>query len=618
MIKTSTGWLFIGLLFLFFSFLIVEVTAEVKDVQTLSEVLDGHVKLNDITLSTNSTMYDRNGRLISTIYKDENRIYLPYDEIPKSVIDAFISTEDKRFFEHKGYDAAAIVRAFLINAEKGTIEEGASTMTQQLVRNVFLGHEQTYNRKMSELLYAHEVEKHYSKQEIFELYVNSIYFNNQVYGFGAASHFYFNKKSKDLSLAEIAFLSAIPNNPTHYDPLKNSEKTKLRQQWILNKMLEAGKITADEHDKAIAEPIVLNIQKRVDKYPDYVTYIHYELTELVSVSEGFDLQLSQAASEDAKQAIKQRLDARVQSLLEQGLQIETALEPSMQQKVIESFNHHLRSDVQGSGVVIDNQNAEIIAISGGKDFKKFDFHRGFQSYRQPGSAIKPLLVYAPYFEELDIPIQSKINANNFCQGSYCPKNFGGGQYGMVSISTAFKNSYNTPAIRILDRVGIETAFTYLEKLPFKRISTTDYQLPAALGGLTHGFSPLELTRAYTTFAYNGSFIPSYGIRQVKDRNGDILYSWDKTAVTMWSQGTNDKMRHLLSTVVDSGTGTKARISAPYVGGKTGTTNDFHDLWFVGLTDRFTAGVWIGKDTPSELSSLYKQAPHLQIWKEIMQ
>ncbi len=617
MVKASTGWLIIILLFIGFSVLLLEVTAEVHDVQSLSQVLDGQVELDEIALSTNSSIFDQNGKLISTIFRDTNRIYLPYDDIPKLVIDAFISTEDKRFYEHKGYDSIGIARALFSNAQHGNIEEGASTMTQQLVRNLFLGHAQTYNRKMSELLYAHEIEKRYSKEEIIELYLNTIFFQNRIYGFEAASQFYFSKSSKDLTLAEVAFLSAIPNNPSHYDPLKYPEKTKLRQEWILDKMLEASSITSEQHQDALLQQINLNVQKRTDQFPDYVTYVHYELIELISQAEGFSLQLSQAGSEEASQAIRDKLNQRVQDLLEQGIQIETALNPALQTNAVAAFDRHLQGDIQGSGVVIDHQSAEIVAITGGRNYNKFDFHRGFQSFRQPGSTIKPLLVYAPYFEEMEIPLHSTINANHFCNGTYCPKNFGGGQYGTVSLSTAFKNSYNTPAVRILERVGVETAFSYLEKFPFSRISAKDYNLPAALGGFTHGMSPLELTRAFTTFAYQGNFIPSYAIRKVKAQDGTLLYTWDTKAVPIWSQGTNDKMRQLLSDVVTSGTGQKAQINTSYSGGKTGTTNDYNDIWFVGLTDRYTAGVWVGKDTPASLSTIYSQSPHLLIWKDIL-
>lgn len=617
MLKSSTGWLLTILFFIILSFLLVEVTAEVQDVQSLSDLLSDHVEWIDITLSSNSTMYDRNGALIADLYQDENRIYIEYKDIPEMVIDAFIATEDQRFFEHKGYDAIAIARAILANARHKGIEEGASTMTQQLARNLFLTHDQSYNRKMSEILYAHELEKRYSKQDIIELYVNTIYFHNGVYGIEAAARYYFNKTSKELTLAEVAFLSAVPNNPSHYNPLLHADRTKLRQEWILQKMIESAYITEEQYEQALAERIVLNIQKRTDHYPDYVTYIHHEFTQLVSATDGYDLQLSQAPTEEIKNEIERKLQNRVYELLAQGVRIETALDPAKQNQAVQLIQQELaQPDVQGSVVMIDHQLMEIVAITGGKNYNKFDFHRGYQSFRQPGSAIKPLLVYAPYFEEYDLPSQSTINADNVCKSDYCPRNFGGGQYGMVPLETAFKHSYNTPAVRILDRVGIEVAFSFLDKFSFSRLVPEDYRLPSALGGFTYGMSPLEMTRAYTTFARNGSYIPSHGIRKVTDREGNLLYSWDKAEVSVWSAATNDRMRHLLSEVMKSGTAQKAQVTAAYSGGKTGTTNDFHDLWFIGLTDTHTTGVWVGKDVPSNLSSLSQQGPQLHIWRKL--
>ncbi|WP_332693970.1 transglycosylase domain-containing protein [Halalkalibacter lacteus] len=618
MLRSSTGWIFIIFTFIAFTFLLMEVTAEVQEVRTLSEVLNERVDLEEIVVSKNSMIYDRNGDVVSEVFRDANRIYLPYEEIPTVIIDAFIATEDQRFYEHKGYDAIGIARALLQNARQDSIGEGGSTMTQQLVRNLFLTHDQTYNRKMSEILYAHELEKNYSKEEIIELYINTIYFSNGLYGIEAASRYYFNKPSERLTIAEAAFLSAVPNNPSHYDPLKNSEQTKLRQEWILNKMLESSYVTEEQFEQALEEPITLNVKQKSDLYPDYVTYIHHEFTELVAESEGFNEKLVQATSDEARSSIEQSLQERVRQLLSSGIHIETSLDPFLQNLAVKAIHRQVPdSDVQASAVILNHTNNEIVAITGGKGHNKFDFHRGFQSPRQPGSAIKPLLVYAPYLEEFDLSTQSTINADNVCFGEYCPRNYGGSQYGMVSLTTALKHSYNTPAVRILDQVGVDTAFQYVEKFSFSSLDSRDYRLPSALGGLTYGVTPLELTSAYTTFANDGTYSPSYGIRNVTDQDGTILYSWEKNQVDVWSKGTNDQMRSLLSEVMKGGTARRAQVSAPYSGGKTGTTNNYYDLWFVGLTDEYTTGVWVGRDKQSSIAHLNDKAPHLLIWQELM-
>lgn len=619
MMKIITGWIFILFSLVTFSFFLIEVTAEVQDIQTLSEKINEKVDFTSIKLPTNSTIYDRNGNIISEVYRNENRIYLSYDSIPTQVINAFIATEDQRFFEHKGYDAIAIARALLANIRHQGIEEGGSTMTQQLVRNLFLTHEQTYNRKMTEILYAHELEKSYSKQEIIELYLNSIYFNNGVYGIEAASRYYFNKSTDQLSLAETAFLSAVPNNPSHYDPIEHSDRTKLRQEWILKQMLEGSYLSNEAYEQALQETIILNVHKRIDEFPDYTTYIHQELSELVSHSEGFTLKIEQAATPEEKELIEQQLQVRVQSLLQSGIQIDTALDPYMQNLATKSIQRHVpETDIQASTAVIDNTVNELVAITGGKGYNKFDFHRGFQDFRQPGSAIKPLLVYGPYLEESNAQIQSSVDASNFCKGEYCPKNYGNKQYGTVSLETALKHSYNTPAVRLLDQIGVQTGFSYIEKFSFSKLVADDYVLGSALGGFSYGMSPLEMTRAYTTFAHEGTYTPAYGIRQVKDKDGVILYSWEPKSEQIWSSSTNNKMRNLLSSVISSGTAQKARVNASYQGGKTGTTNDFTNLWFVGLTDQYTAGVWIGKDDQQSVEKVNQKSPQLLIWKDLME
>lgn len=618
MLRVSTGVFLTLLLFVFFGFIIVKTADEFNNIQSIHEVLDEHVNLEEIILSINSYIFDANGHLISEVYNGQNRVYLAYADIPKHVIDAFLAAEDRRFFDHKGFDAQSIVRAFITNMKSHSIEQGASTITQQLVRNVFLSHEQTYNRKFSELLYAYKLEEMYSKEEIIELYVNTVFFQNGIYGIEAASRFYFNKPSAELSLAEAAYLCTIPNNPSHYNPLKHPENTKERQKWMLEKMLEVNDISKEEFNKAVNEPIQLNIAKRVDRYPDYVTYIHHEFKQLVAVQEGFEKRIQSAPSEAAKEAIYKQLDERVEQIFREGVHIHTNLQPELQNKAMSAISKNVSyKDVQSAAVVIHHPTNKIVAITGGKGYKKFEFHRGFQSFRQPGSTIKPLLAYAPYLNEYKLPTKSTINANHYCKDGYCPKNYGGGQYGSVTLETAFKHSFNTPAVRILERVGIQTAFSYLEKFQFSKLVKEDYRLPAALGGFTYGMSVLELTNAFTTFSHDGQFIKAHGIQRVTNLNGDVLYEWPEQKTEVWSADTNAKMRTLLHKVMTEGTARSANIPSQYIGGKTGTTSDIHDLWFVGIRNDYTAGVWVGKDKPTNLKSIESAHPQLKVWKDMM-
>lgn len=617
-VRLVTGFFSIILLLICFSVVVVYSASEVKQVQSIDRIMDERINVSHIHLSTNSYMYDGNGNLISEIYQDENRIYLPYEKIPQDVINAFLAIEDQRFFEHKGYDVPAIVRALLVNAKNHSIQQGASTITQQVVKNLFLTNEQTYDRKLTEVLYAHKLEETYSKEKIFELYFNSIYFHNGVYGFETASKYYFQKESSELSIAEIAFLSAIPNNPYYYDPINRSENTHERKNVILAEMLEANYINEEQYEEAKNTTIQLNVRKKVDQFPDYVTYIHHEFKQLVADNEGFREKLQNATTDEEREKINEELEQKVNQLYEEGIHIATHLNPTMQNKAIEAIATYLPYEqIQGAAAIIDHTNHAIVAITGGKQYKKFDFHRGFQAYRQPGSAIKPLLVYGPFLSEYGMSIQNVVNANHFCKGSYCPKNYGGAQYGNVTIEQAFIRSYNTPAVRLLDQVGVERAFSYLEKFEFSNLQESDYSLSAALGGFTNGVTPLEMTNAYTTFANNGIFVPAKGIKYVKDREGNIIYEWRQEEKHVFNETANEKLRTLLNGVVTKGTGTKAYTQGSYVGGKTGTTDDYKDVWFVGIHDNYTAGVWVGKDVPESLYSIYHSAPQQLIWRAIM-
>lgn len=618
LLRISTGFFLILIFIVVFSFSFIGFTNEFHQVKHLDNVLEGRIQHNDFFLRSNSYMYDTNETVISEIYSAENRIYIPFQEIPDYFIQAIIATEDHHFFSHKGFDMNGITRALFVNANSQEIEQGGSTVTQQLVKNIYLSSERTYNRKLTELLYAYQLEKMFSKEEILELYLNVIYFQNGVYGIAAASQFYFSRTVDELSLAEITFLSAVPNNPTFFNPLLQIKNTHERQKWTLTKMLEMNFIDEVQYDRAISEDVQLLISKKIDLFPAYVTYIHHEFEQLVGEKEGFNEKIKNATSVEDKSLYLQLREQKVVELLASGIHIYTALQPEKQLKINRIIKQHLpEAEIQAAAVIIDHNNQNIVAMSGGKDYRKFNFHRGFQAFRQPGSAIKSLLVFAPYIAEKGTPISTAINAAPFCINGYCPKNFGSSIYGNVRLETAFKNSYNTAAARMFDQISIERAFSYFDKFAFSKIVQEDYRVPAALGGLTFGVSPLEMTSAYSTFANDGQFTDAKGIEKVVDRQGNTLYEWENEAIQVWDKQTNEKMRILLNKVVTAGTGRKAFYSAPYIGGKTGTTNEFHDLWFIGLNEKYTTGVWVGQDNPKSLADINLRGPHLLIWRDLM-
>lgn len=619
MFRAIIGWLLLAALIPLFALTFYLSKEEAASVKPVNEVLDQKIKLEKIDFSQNSYMYDRDGSLISEIVSnDENRVFVTYDKIPDHVKELFLRSEDRNFYDHKGIDFMGVVRALASNVKNHGISQGASTITQQLSRNLYLSHERSFTRKFTELLYSYELERKFSKDEILESYLNTIYFSNGVYGVGSAANYYFDKPLSSLTLAQMAFISAIPNNPTLYDPLKQFKHTKKRQERLLGILEKDGVITKKQYKKAVKQKISLSVSEKKNLYPDYVTSANEEFTDLVSDQEGFTKRLKKAKTDGAKKAIQKELSEKVSALLQDGVKIYTALDPSLQQRAVYQLNAQLPyQGVEGGSAVINHETHQIVALAGGKNYKKFDFNYAYQAQRQPGSAIKPLLDYGPYIDQTGATASSKISAGKFCSSGYCPQNYSHKTYGTVTLETAFKNSYNTPAIRMLDTVGVKKGFSYLEKFSFEHIVADDYRLPSALGGFTKGFSPLEITDAYTVFGNQGAYTQSHSITKVTDLNGKTLYKWKESPKQVYSQRTNETMRKLLASVVKSGTGKKANFSAPYIGGKTGTSNDYKDIWFVGLTDQYTMGVWVGRDRGT-VESIYSSSPHLRIWKNTMQ
>lgn len=549
-------------------------------------------------------MKDRAGKIFSEDYI-EWRQPLSIQQMPHFLQQLFIYSEDIQFYEHQGYDLSAIVRAFLVNSVSDGIEQGGSTITQQLVRMKYLSTDQTYERKVTELLYANELEKQFEKDEILEMYMNEMYFGNLVYGVGSASTYYFNKPLSELDGAELAFIAAIPNNPSLYDPLKNFDRTKERQERLLDIMVRESIITTEQAEAYKAKPIKLNVKQKKNLYPAYSTFVLDELKELISESEGFSERNINATDPIERDRIHSEFEQRLSEILASGIVIETALNPAKQQTIENKIPKYLRAEeLQAGGAVIDHTYREIVALYGGKNYKKHDFNRAFQAVRQPGSAMKPLLVYAPLFEIVSYGPDSVIDASEICIGNYCPQNYGGAEYGKVPIRDAFKHSYNTAAVRMFQKVGIESAFNYLKPFRFNYISEMDYSYPAALGGFDQGVTVLEMADAYTSFV-DGLYKPARAIRSVKSSTGEVLYQWNEEKQSVWKTETVETMRSLLSDVVESGTGRGITDDSSYIGAKTGTTDDYHDYWLAGMNDTYTAAVWIGYDQPRNMKPLQR-------------
>lgn len=592
------------------------IVAEIDVAETMKSNLAETVQFTAPSYELPIMMKDRDGDVFSEVYV-EWRTPLPLPGIPLFAKQLFLESEDNQFYTHRGYDISAIIRAFIANSKTDRLQQGGSTITQQLIRMQYLTTDKTYERKIVELLYAAELEKQMTKDEILEAYLNEMYFGNRVYGIGAAATYYFNRPIQELNDAEIAFISAIPNNPSLYDPLVNFKGTKARQERLLDTMQKNDVITMKEAEQLKGMPIQLSLKTKINNHPMYSDYVMKEFKALIAQKEGLSKKMAYAENADEKKPLQIMLDERIAQVLREGIIIDTALHPIKQAADEKALSALLQpGNLQAGAAVIDNQTREIVSIFGGRDYVSPHFHRAFQAVRQPGSAIKPLLVYGPLFENHPYTEYTPVNSGPICIQSYCPKNVGGYTYGTTTIQEAFRHSHNTTAVRMLQLTGIDTAFSYLEPFAFQSVSSADMNYPAALGGLQKGVTPLELANAFTSFI-DGTYSQPRAIRTVKNRQGTVLYEWNDERTSIWSPFTVATIRALMKDVVLNGTGKGVPYTPPYTGIKTGTTDHYKDLWTAGLNERYTTAVWLGYDTPSSIQFASQQKRHLQAIGELL-
>ena len=584
--------------------------------QQNDEKIEQAIDLPPIQTQLPVRLLDRNGELFSEEYV-EWREPLAYEEFPQIVKDLFMYSEDVQFFDHIGFDVSAIARAVLANSSSSDIEQGGSTITQQLVRMRYLEEDKSYERKLVELFYANELEQMYDKHQIFEMYLNEMYFGYQVYGISSASSFYFGKPLQELTIAEAAFLAAIPNNPSLYNPVKRFDKTKARQERLLDTLVKHEVLTQETADIEKQQKIELDIKQKTQLYPEYSTYALQEMRWLISKQEGFDVALKKAKSDADRQIIQQQLDATVNEILAQGTIIHTALDPQKQAADVAKVDAIMSAyPFEASATVIDNETREIVSVYAGKNYEKFNLHRAFQTPRQPGSTFKPLLDYAPAFETSTYTPSSSISGAAYCVGNFCPQNYGNYVYGIVSVSKAFSWSYNTSALRLLNTVGVDTAFSYIDRFNFRHLTESDRNYAAALGGLSYGVTSAELADAYSSFI-DGSYRPSHAIRKITDLEGNVLYEWPNTSDNIWTVKTSNYMKQLLNDAVRTGTARGIAVNSSYVGAKTGTTNQYRDFWVAGLTNEYTAAVWTGYDKGKSMAAYEHTKAHFKIFNAIM-
>ena len=579
--------------------------------------------------SQTSVIYDAEGNTISTLKSEKDVFYLNYEDIPQIAVDSMIVSEDRNFFEHDGVDYLANVRAAIaLIKHKGEITQGASTITQQVVKNVFLSQEVTYKRKIEEIFAAQEMERMYSKDQIMEFYLNGIYFANGHYGIQAAAQGYFGEGVSGLSISQIVFLCAIPNNPNLYNPLTNMDNTLKRRDRILEQLLSGDMISHEEYLDALNETITLHTEK-TEKQNYIETYTFYCAIRALMKASGFEFQYefdSDADREAYDKEYEELYDQYQKALYTHGYRIYTSFDLNKQELLQTSVDKALKNfkdvnkegiyQMQGAAVCIDNDTGRVVAIVGGRDqnLSGYTLNRGYQSFRQPGSSIKPLIVYTPIFEQGYTPVSTVID-EKFKGG---PKNAENSYLGKMKLQRAIELSKNTVAWKLFQELTPKVGLSYLLKMNFSKITSSDYVPAAALGGLTTGVSPVEMAAAYSTLENDGKYRVPTCIVKIMDAEGNELVSDEMETKQIYQTNAARLMTEALMGVIKNGTGKGLGLINTVSAGKTGTTNDKKDGWFVGYTPYYTTSVWVGYDIPKSVADLKGATYPGTIWHMFME
>jgi penicillin-binding protein 1A len=698
-LKSFFGWLFLLGIFL----AVCIGAAAVAAFYYVSNDLPKITSLADYQPSIITTVYADDNRKIAEFFK-ERRIVVPLSEIPRTLIDAFIASEDARFYKHQGIDFLSIIRAFFKNLEAGAIVQGGSTITQQVTKSFLLTPERSYTRKLKEAILAYRIDKAFSKEDILFLYLNQIYLGHGAYGVQAASENYFGKSAKDLNLAECAMLAGLPQAPSKYSPFMNPERAKQRQIYVLNRMVEEGYI-----DNVLATEAInthLDIKPRrnlyIEEVPFYTEHVRRYLekkygadvlyTQGLQVFAAVNIEMQKIAREEIgkglfeldkrqgyrgslkhikpeeietfSQTLQQEMEnsplregnivngvviavndpkktvtvrmGNSQGMIEFG-DLKWARKPDPEiayyEAAIKRPGEALRvgdvilvrvkgkaeekdlwalaleqmPDTQAALMCLETETGLVKAIVGGRDFSETQFNRAIQSRRQPGSAFKPIIyaaaldkqfedpekVYTPATVIIDSAIVYQDQERDF---TWKPKNYKETFYGPTLFRDALAQSRNLVTIKILQDIGVDYAIEYANKLGID--SELSRNLSIALG--SSGISLLELLKAYSVFANHGYLVEPAFVLKVVDRKGNVLEEMVPERKKVIEKSTAYIMTSLLEGVVKNGTGWRAKELNRPVAGKTGTTNNLFDAWFVGYTPQYIAGVWVGFDNEAPM------------------
>jgi penicillin-binding protein 1A len=556
-------------------------------------------RMADYQPASSTRIFARDGTQLASVFR-ENRVWVPLSRIPMDVREAVIANEDHNFYSHHGVDFGGIARAAVADLSHQEFQ-GASTITQQLARKLFLNDQVSISRKIQEALLAMEIERYYTKDEILERYLNMVYLGSGAYGVDAAAHTYFGRNVDKLTLAQAAMLAGVIAAPSDYSPYVNLALAKDRQSHVLDRMVESGYVTQDEADAAKDAPLQLSGSRAPGVqgylYPYYTTYVIAQLEKLFG-----------------KQAVE-----------EGGLQVYTALDPRVQQQAqdavawgvreaeAEGINAH-----EGALVAIRPSTGEIVAMVGGSQFTLDNqFNRAWQAQRQPGSSFK-VYVYTAAIDS-GIPANTEIDDSpvGYPMGdgtTWYPKDDDGRFMGLITLRTALAQSRNVVAVKLADRIGLDRVIDYAHRMGVT--APLEANLSLALGSSV--VSPLDQASGYQTLANQGVHIDPSAIRLVKDSLGNVVLDDQyPQASEVVNAGTAYVMTTMLEDVINHGTGYPNAIIDRPAAGKTGTTSNFRDAWFVGYTPDLVTAVWLGNDDYSRMNESYGGNIPARIWARFM-
>lgn len=593
-------------------------------------------------LAQTSYIYSDDGTQLAALAESEDATYLSYEDIPADVVNAFVSVEDRTFWNNSGVDYKGILRVCVNYVKtKGQVAEGASTITQQLARGTFLSNEKTLSRKIKEIFIARQLTKKYTKEQIMEFYCNSCCFANGIYGVEDASQKYFGRSVSDLSLSETAYICAIPNRPEYYNPLKNSENAISRRNKILQDMYECDYITKDAGDAALAENItVAEVSDEEDTFYNYeATYAINCAIRYLMKQDGFEFKshFEDDADYDTYNAYYDEMYKQAKhKLYTGGYKVTTTMNLKAQKNLQKIFDKELAFNTkvdestgiyqfQGAMTVIDNETGKVVAMIGGRSQDElqqtYSLNRGFQSFKQPGSSIKPLVIYTPALEEgydanstlteIDVKAAKKSTSEKISKMS--------GK--KMSLRYAVEDSKNGCAYSLYNIITPKVGLSYIENMNFSKIVQQDYTLSSGLGGLHHGTNTVEMANAYSTLENHGEYRQADCISSILDASGNEIYE-EPESKTVYTRSASDQMTDILEGVLNSSAGTAKGLkwssaSDVAAAAKTGTTNDNNVAWFCGYTPYYTISVWVGYDYPKSVKGLRGNTYPAYIWKEAM-